>query len=171
MMSEKDKVSKTPHFNGAVMDVSSVWLAAFIQLVSALDFMMIMPLGPDLSRALDISPTYIGYLGGGYALAAALSSLLCARYIDRFDRKKVALLSLLGVTLSTWACTLAWNMESLFFTRLLAGIFAGPATSIAMAIVVDATPVPQRGRAMAIVMGAFSLSAIAGVPLGLELAM
>ncbi len=171
MMSEKNKVGKTPHFNGAVMDVSSVWLAAFIQLVSALDFMMIMPLGPDLSRALDISPTYIGYLGGGYALAAALSSLLCARYIDRFDRKKVALLSLLGVTLSTWACTLAWNMESLFFTRLLAGIFAGPATSIAMAIVVDATPVPQRGRAMAIVMGAFSLSAIAGVPLGLELAM
>ncbi|HDX8590809.1 TPA: MFS transporter [Aeromonas dhakensis] len=150
------------------MDMGCVWLAAFIQLVSALDFMMIMPLGPDLSRALDISPTYIGYLGGGYALAAALSSLLCARYIDRFDRKQVALLSLLGVTLSTWACALAWNMESLFFTR---GIFAGPATSIAMAIVVDATPVPQRGRAMAIVMGAFSLSAIAGVPLGLELAM
>lgn len=79
MMSEKDKAGKTPYFNGAVMDVGSVWLAAFIQLVSALDFMMIMPLGPDLSRALDISPTYIGYLGGGYALAAALSSLLCAR--------------------------------------------------------------------------------------------
>lgn len=171
MMSEKNKVGKTPHFNGAVMDVSSVWLAAFIQLVSTLDFMMIMPLGPDLSRALDISPAYIGYLGGGYALAAALSSLLCARYIDRFDRKQVALLSLLGVTLSTLACALAWSMESLFFARLLAGIFAGPATSIAMAIVVDATPVPQRGRAMAIVMGVFSLSAIAGVPLGLELAM
>lgn len=171
MASEKNKLGKTPHLNGAVTDVGSVWLAAFIQLVSALDFMMIMPLGPDLSRALDISPTYIGYLGGGYALAAALSSLLCARYIDRFDRKHVALLSLLGVTLSTWACTLAWNMESLFFARLLAGIFAGPATSIAMAIVVDVTPVSQRGRVMAIVMGAFSLSAIAGVPLGLELAM
>lgn len=133
--------------------------------------MMIMPLGPDLSRALNISPTYIGYLGGGYALAAALSSLLCARYLDRFDRKHVALITLLGITLSTWACALAWDMESLFFTRLLAGMFAGPATSIALAIVVDATPVQQRGRAMAIVMGAFSLSAIAGVPLGLELAM
>ncbi|WP_429065129.1 MFS transporter [Aeromonas bestiarum] len=171
MMSDQNKVGKKPHFNSAVMDVGSVWLAAFIQLVSTLDFMMIMPLGPDLSRALDISPTYIGYLGGGYALSAALSSLLCARYIDRFDRKHIALISLLGVTLSTWACALVWNMESLFFTRLLAGIFAGPATSIAMTIVVDATPVPQRGRAMAIVMGAFSLSAIAGVPLGLELAM
>ncbi|WP_279499395.1 MFS transporter [Aeromonas veronii] len=171
MMLYKNNVGKKTHNNSSVMDFNVVWLAALIQLVSALDFMMIMPLGPDLSRALNISPTYIGYLGGGYALAAALSSLLCARYLDRFDRKHVALITLLGISLSTWACALAWNMESLFFTRLLAGMFAGPATSIALAIVVDATPVEQRGRAMAIVMGAFSLSAIAGVPLGLELAM
>ena len=170
-MLDKNNVGEKTHNNSSVMDFNIVWLAALIQLVSALDFMMIMPLGPDLSRALNISPAYIGYLGGGYALAAALSSLLCARYLDRFDRKHVALISLLGITLSTWACALAWNMESLFFTRLLAGVFAGPATSIALAIVVDATPLEQRGRAMAIVMGAFSLSAIAGVPLGLELAM
>jgi predicted MFS family arabinose efflux permease len=148
-----------------------VWLTALIQLVNALDFMMIMPLGPDLSRALDISPTYIGYLGGGYTLAAAFSSLLCAKFIDRFDRKHVTLIALLGLSLATWACTLAWNMESLFVTRLLAGVCAGPATSIALAIVVDAVPVQHRGRAMAIVMGAFSLAAIGGVPLGLELAM
>jgi len=171
MMLDKNNVDEKTHINSSPMDINAVWLAALIQLVSALDFMMIMPLGPDLSRALNISPTYIGYLGGGYALAAALSSLLCARYLDRFDRKHVALISLLGITLSTWACALAWNMESLFFTRLLAGVFAGPAISIALAIVVDATPLQQRGRAMAIVMGAFSLSAIAGVPLGLELAM
>lgn len=171
MMLDKNNVGEKTHNNSSVMDFNVVWLAALIQLISALDFMMIMPLGPDLSRALNISPAYIGYLGGGYALAAALSSLLCARYLDRFDRKHVALISLLGITLSTWACALAWNMESLFFTRLLAGVFAGPATSIALAIVVDATPLEQRGRAMAIVMGAFSLSAIAGVPLGLELAM
>lgn len=171
MMLDKNNVGEKTQINSSLVDFNAVWLAALIQLVSALDFMMIMPLGPDLSRALNISPTYIGYLGGGYALAAALSSLLCARYLDRFDRKHVALISLLGITLSTWACALAWDMESLFFTRLLAGVFAGPATSIALAIVVDATPLEQRGRAMAIVMGAFSLSAIAGVPLGLELAM
>lgn len=171
MMLDKNNADEKTQVNSSLMDINAVWLAALIQLVSALDFMMIMPLGPDLSRALNISPTYIGYLGGGYALAAALSSLLCARYLDRFDRKHVALISLLGITLSTWTCALAWDMESLFFTRLLAGVFAGPATSIALAIVVDATPLEQRGRAMAIVMGAFSLSAIAGVPLGLELAM
>ncbi len=171
MMLDKNNADEKTQINSSLVDFNAVWLAALIQLVSALDFMMIMPLGPDLSRALNISPAYIGYLGGGYALAAALSSLLCARYLDRFDRKHVALISLLGITLSTWACALAWDMESLFFTRSLAGVFAGPATSIALAIVVDATPLEQRGRAMAIVMGAFSLSAIAGVPLGLELAM
>lgn len=54
MTSEKYKSGNKPYSNGAVMDMGCVWLAAFIQLVSALDFMMIMPLGPDLSRALDI---------------------------------------------------------------------------------------------------------------------
>lgn len=155
----------------ALPEIRIVFLASLIQLVNALDFMMIMPLGPELSRSLNISPTFIGYLGGVYALAAALSSLVCAKFLDSFDRKHVTLVALLGLSLATWICTLAWNMESLLFTRLLAGLFAGPATSIALAIVVDAVPVQHRGRAMAVVMGAFSLAAIAGVPLGLELAM
>ena len=80
MMSEKDKAGKTPYFNGAVMDVGSVWLAAFIQLVSALDFMMIMPLGPDLSRALDISPTYIGYLGRICTCRRIIIFIMCQIY-------------------------------------------------------------------------------------------
>ncbi len=149
----------------------SIFLAALIQLVNAVDFMIIMPLGPDLARELAISPTYIGYLGGSYTLAAALSSLMAAKFIDNFDRKHVTIVALLGLTLSTLFCGYAWNMESLFIARLFAGLFAGPATSIALAIVTDQVPAAQRGRAMAIVMGAFSVAAIAGVPFGLKMAL
>jgi len=149
----------------------SVFLAALIQLVNAVDFMMIMPLGPDLARELSISPTYIGYLGGGYTLAAALSSLFTAKFIDNFDRKHVTIVALLGLTLSTLLCGFAWDMQSLIIARLFAGLFAGPATSIALAIVTDQVPTAQRGRAMAIVMGAFSVAAIGGVPFGLKLAL
>lgn len=39
------------------LTVKAVLLAALIQLVNAVDFMMIMPLGPDLARELGISPT------------------------------------------------------------------------------------------------------------------
>jgi len=151
--------------------VKAVLLAALIQLVNALDFMMIMPLGPDLARDLAISPAWIGYLGGSYTLAAAVSSLFTAKYIDRFDRKNVVLVALTGLSLSTLLCAFAWNMPSLFSARILAGLFAGPATSIALTIVTDQVPVAQRGRAMAIVMGAFSVAAIAGVPFGLKLSL
>ncbi|MEG3135974.1 MFS transporter [Rouxiella sp. T17] len=83
------------------MTTKVVLLAALIQLVNALDFMMIMPLGPDLARELAISPTWVGYLGGGYTLAAAISSLVAAKFIDRFDRKHVTLVALAGLSLAT----------------------------------------------------------------------
>jgi predicted MFS family arabinose efflux permease len=150
---------------------NAVLLAALIQLVNALDFMMIMPLGPDLARDLSIPPTWIGYLGGGYTLAAALSSLVFAKFIDRFDRKHVTIITLLGLSLATLFCAYAWDMKSLFTARILAGLFAGPATSIALAIVTDQVPFAHRGRAMAIVMGAFSVAAIAVVPFGLKLSL
>lgn len=149
----------------------AVLLAALIQLINALDFMMIMPLGPDLAQGLGISPAWIGYLGGGYTLAAAVSSLFTAKYIDRFDRKNVVLVALTGLSLSTLFCAFAWNISSLLSVRVLAGLFAGPATAIVLAIVIDQVPIAQRGRAMAIVMGTFSVAAIAGVPFGLKLSL
>lgn len=153
------------------MTTNVVLLAALIQLVNALDFMMIMPLGPDLARELAISPTWVGYLGGGYTLAAAIASLISAKFIDNFNRKHVTLVALAGLSFATLFCAFSWNMTSLFCARVLAGCFAGPATSIALAIVIDKVPVAQRGRAMAIVFGSFSIAAIVGVPFGLKLAL
>jgi predicted MFS family arabinose efflux permease len=54
--------------------------------------------------------------------------------------------------------------------RVLAGLFGGPATSVAMSILSDAVPPERRGRAMGKVMGAFSIASVLGVPAGLELA-
>ncbi|WP_368195087.1 MFS transporter [Aeromonas sp. R2-2] len=153
-----------------VLERKVIWLMALIQLINAVDFMIVMPLGADLASALHISAASIGYIGGGYTLAAAVSSLLVAKYIDRFDRKRVVLVMLSGLSVATLLCAHAWNMESLMFTRILAGFFAGPLIAIALAIVTDCVPPQRRGRAMATVMGAFSIAAIAGVPLGLKLA-
>jgi predicted MFS family arabinose efflux permease len=54
--------------------------------------------------------------------------------------------------------------------RVIAGAFGGPATSISLSIIADVIPPQRRGRAMGIVMGAFSLATIAGLPAALELA-
>ena len=53
---------------------------------------------------------------------------------------------------------------------MLAGIFGGPATALALAIVTDNVAVQRRGRGVGIVMASFSVASVLGLPLGLELA-
>ena len=48
-----------------------VLLVAAVQFVNILDFMMVMPLGPDFAAALGIPTSHIGMIGGSYTLAAA----------------------------------------------------------------------------------------------------
>ena len=147
-----------------------VWIAALIQLINIIDFMMVMPLGPDISQDLPITNADIGIICGCYTLAVGFSGLVCARFLDNFDRKNVAIVAVFGLSAATLAATFCWNLTTLTGARILAGLFGGPAAAIAFSIVCDAVPPERRGKAMAIVMGTFSVSAIAAIPFGLELA-
>jgi len=145
-------------------------LVAAVQFVNILDFMMVMPLGPDFARQLAISTSHIGYVGGAYTAAAAVSGLVGALFLDRFDRRSALVLSMLGLALGTAAGAFARGLPSLMLARVLAGAFGGPATSVSLSIVADVVPAQRRGKAMGWVMSAFSVASVLGVPAGLELA-
>lgn len=147
-----------------------VWLVAGVQFVNILDFMIVMPLGPDFAIALGIPMSQLGLIGGSYTAAAAVSGVLGAVFLDRFDRRLALGVALLGLVCSTALGGFATGFASLLLTRILAGAFGGPATSVALAIVTDAIPAERRGRAMGTVMTAFSAASVLGVPAGLELA-
>jgi len=146
-----------------------VLLVAAVQFVNILDFMMVMPLGPDFAISLGIPTSHIGMLGGAYTLAAAFAGILGARVLDRFDRRVALTVTMLGLVLSTALGGLSIGLYSLLGARLLAGAFGGPATSVALAIVADVVPHEERGKAIGTVMSAFSLASILGVPAGLRL--
>lgn len=148
-----------------------VWLAALIQLANVLDFMIILPLGPDLNRAIGIPTSQIGLLGGIYTLSAAFSAIIAAPYLDRFDRKKAVLFFLMGLVVSTFMCAFAWDTYSMLAGRTLAGICGGPVTALSLSMVVDKVPIERRGRAIAIVTSAFTVSSVFGIPLALEMAL
>lgn len=145
-------------------------LLAFIQFTHIVDFMIMMPLGPQLMRLFAITPTQFGHLVASYTLSAGISSLMSSLFIDRFDRKSVLLFFSVGFSAGTIACALSKNYEFLLGARFVTGIFGGVITSIVLAIVSDTFPAEKRGRAMGIVMNGFSLASVAGVPLGLFLA-
>ena len=147
-----------------------VALLAFVQFVNILDFMMVMPLGPDFSAELGIPTSNLGIIGGSYTLSAAITGLLSAFLLDRFPRKTALMTVIAGLALSTAAGAFSTGLASLLAARIVAGAFGGPASALALAIVADSIPVRKRGRALAVVMGAFSFASIAGVPAGLEMA-
>ena len=147
-----------------------LFLVGAVQFVNVLDFMMVMPLGPDFAWALQVPSSALGLVGGSYTAAAAVSGLIGALFLDRFDRRKALAGALFGLMLATFAGGLAVDLTTLLLARVAAGVFGGPATALALAIVADGVPPARRGRAMGTVMGAFSVASVVGVPAGLELA-
>lgn len=147
-----------------------IWLMASIQFIHIVDFMLIMPMGPDFARTIGMDASRIGIVGGVYTFAAAISTLICYRFLDRFERKSAILFALGGLAVATAATALASDYTSLLVLRALTGLFGGPVAALAMATVSDTVAVERRGRAFGLVMAAFSAAAVIGVPIGLELA-
>lgn len=147
-----------------------IWLVGVMQFVNILDFMMVMPLGPDFALALGMPASDIGIIGGVYTFAASLAGLVAALFLDPYARKRMVMILLSGLVLATFAGALAWDKHSMIAMRLLAGIFGGPLMSVALALIADYVPPERRGRAMGKVAGAFAAASVLGVPFGLQVA-
>ena len=72
---------------------------AGVQFTHILDFMIMMPLGPQFTRLFAITDAQFGLLVSAYTLAAGASGLLATTYIDRFDRKRLLLCGALRLAL------------------------------------------------------------------------
>jgi len=151
-------------------ELAVVLLVAAVQFVNILDFVMVMPMGPDFAAALGIPSSRLGLIGGSYTAAAAVAGLVGSLFLDRFDRRPALGVAMLGLVLGTALGGLATGLGTLMMARMVAGAFGGPATSLSLSIVADVVPPERRGRAMGIVMGSFSIAQVIGVPAGLELA-
>jgi predicted MFS family arabinose efflux permease len=143
---------------------------AAINFTHIVDFMVLMPLGPQLTALFRISDAQFGLLVAAYTLAAGASGLLATSFIDRFDRKPLLLWLYVGFALATLACGVAPNYAALLAARIAAGLFGGVMGALVQTIVGDVVPFERRGRAMGMVMAAFSLATVAGVPASLWLA-
>ncbi|MCB9081588.1 MAG: MFS transporter [Lewinellaceae bacterium] len=147
-----------------------LFLLAVIQFSHILDFMIIMPLGKQFMQIFGINPQQFSMIVSIYAGAAFTMSLVSASFIDRFDRKKALLFNFAGFIIGTLACSVANSYVLFLAARALAGAFGGVLGALIMAIVGDMIPYERRASAMGIVMTAFSVASVAGVPAGIFLA-
>ncbi|UGQ45364.1 MFS transporter [Massilia endophytica] len=147
-----------------------LWLLALTQFTVIMDFIVMMPLAPQLMQAFSISAAQVSGAVSAYAWCAGLSGLLAVTYIDRFDRKRMLLSVFLLFNLSNLACALAPSFHVLVLSRAFAGLTGGVLGAIVMAIIGDLIAPNRRGYATGIVMTSFSMAAVLGVPLGVSMA-
>jgi predicted MFS family arabinose efflux permease len=143
---------------------------AVIQFTAILDFLIIIPLEHQYTRVFNITPAQFGFVIAAYGISAGISGLAAGFFLDRFDRKPALLWLFSGFALGTLLCALSTTFTLLLASRLVAGAFGGVLGAVVLAIVGDVIPLERRGAAMGMVMSAFSVASIVGVPLGIVVA-
>jgi len=142
---------------------------ATVQFTSIVDFMLVMPLGPQLMRTLGIDPQRFGLIVSSYTLSAGVAGLLAAPVVDRFGRKAALLVLYVGFLIGTLFCGLTSSFPMLLLARVVTGAFGGILGGMALTIIGDVFPDRRRGAATGALMSAFSVASVVGVPFGLEL--
>ena len=120
-------------------------ILASVQFTSIVDFMVVMPLGPQLQRKLEISNSQFSWIVASYTVAAGLAGLLGSSIMDRFSRKQAFLTLYAGFLLGTLFCGLSTGYYALLVARVLTGAFGGILGGLALAIVADVFPEERRG--------------------------
>ena len=141
-----------------------------IQAINIVNTMIIMPLGDIFIQLYSINSSQYSLLVSAYALAAACSSIFSMLYLDFFDRKHALLLAFFGLSIGTLLCAFADTYHQLLAIRFFTGLFGGVIGAIILSIVADLYLFKERGKAMGIIMAAFSAASAIGVPFGLYLA-
>nr|MBI1232496.1 MFS transporter [Cytophagales bacterium] len=147
-----------------------LWTLAAINFTHIVDFMILMPLGPQLMRIFEITPREFGLLVSSYTFSAGASSFLGAFFLDKYDRRSMLLWVFSGFLVGTLACALSPSYPILLIARIVSGLFGGLTSALVLAVIGDAIPDSRRGRAMGLVMAAFSVASVFGVPFGLFIA-
>jgi MFS transporter, DHA1 family, tetracycline resistance protein len=139
-----------------------LFLTVFIDL---LGFGIILPILPLYAEQFGAKPNEATLLVAIYSLMQFLFAPLWGRFSDRYGRRPILLLTLLGSVIAYTGLGFANSLWILFLARSLAGIMAGN-ISTAQAYIADITTPINRARGMGIIGAAFGLGFILGPAIG-----
>ncbi|MEE2024991.1 MFS transporter [Alkalimonas mucilaginosa] len=123
---------------------------------------LLQPLLPELSRHYSLSPLQVSWSYTIGTLCLGLSLLVYASLSDAWGRKNLLLLTLAGMTLSTFMLTQVESFASLLFWRAIQGCFLGGLPAMAIAWMGEEYSKPALVTAVGYYISANSLGGISG---------
>lgn len=136
--------------------------------LDAIGISLVMPIVPSLLREVGHTGD-LGWRFGAFLSLYALMQFLCAPVLgalsDRFGRRPVLLVSVLGAAIDALFMAFAPSLWLLFVGRAVAGM-TGASMAVASAAIADLTPEHQRARWFGRMGACFGLGFIAGPAIG-----
>lgn len=139
-------------------------------LIDSIGIGIVFPVMPDLlMNMMHINETeatqWGGYLATAYALMQFVFAPVLGGISDRFGRRPVLLLALVGLGLDYIFLTFANTITLLFIGRIIAGICGGSFTT-GFAYIADVVPAEKRAQSYGLMGAAFGLGFILGPVIG-----
>jgi DHA2 family multidrug resistance protein len=117
---------------------------------------------PRMQGSLSATQDQMTWVLTSYIVAAAIMTPLTGWLADRFGRKPLFLASIVGFTLASALCGMAQSLDQIVLFRLLQGACGAALIPMSQAVLFDAYPPAQHGRAMSI----WGLGVVLGPTLG-----
>jgi multidrug resistance protein len=142
------------------------WIIALISLINSLSLTILIPVIYLYGRQFGLNDFQTSLLFSAYSVAQFFATPVIGKLSDRFGRKPLLVISLLGTVVANLIAGTASTAGVLFFARFLDGITGGNA-SVAQAVISDVTTPENRARGFGINGAAFGLGFVLGPVLSL----
>jgi multidrug resistance protein len=129
-------------------------------------FSIIMPVLPYYTESLGASAFELGMLLTVYAIAQFIFAPIWGVCSDRFGRRPVLLLGLLGYSITYILFAFATHLWMLYVIRIAGGAMACATMPTAMAYVGDSTSLEKRSSAMGMIGAAMGMGMVCGPAIG-----
>ncbi len=142
------------------------WIIALISLINSLSITILIPVIYLYGRQFGLNDFQTSLLFSAYSVAQFFATPVIGKLSDRFGRKPLLVISLLGTVVANLIAGTATTAWVLFFARFLDGITGGNA-SVAQAVISDVTTPENRARGFGFNAAAFGLGFVLGPVLSL----
>jgi multidrug resistance protein len=142
------------------------WLLFFALFIDLLGFGIMIPLLPFYAESLGANAFVVALTMAVYSLGQFLFAPLWGRLSDRFGRRPIILVGLIGTSISFVLFGFASTLFLLFVSRILGGILTAATLPTSQAYVADMTSEKERAKKFGMLGAAFGLGFIFGPAIG-----
>jgi DHA2 family multidrug resistance protein len=121
---------------------------------------------PTMTGDLGASQDTITWVLTSYIVASAIMTPATGWISDRIGKREFFLISIAGFILTSMACGLAWNLNSMVGFRLLQGVFGAAIVPLSQTFLLDINSREKAGQAMAMWGAGIMIGPIIGPTLG-----